>query len=259
MRIVAIGGGNNSDIKKNGKPQIYEQEAIDREIINISNKSNPNVLFVSHASGMGYEYPSFDKINNTYGKMYNCPVKLLKRDHLYDKRTTSELINWADIIYVGAGNTNEMMEYWKYYDFDKVFSKDVIDEKVLCGISAGANCWFRYSISDYLQVEKCNPNAPFMPVEGLNMVSLVFSPHASYSGRFEGMRDILKTLPYNGLSLTDNMAIEIIDGNYKLIKGFSSEGKEIYAQLSYWNNDEYHTELLEEKGLVKRLKIKNNS
>lgn len=70
MKIVAIGGGNNSDIGKNGLPQIYEQETIDREIITLTNLNNPNVLFVSYE-----EMGNFNKIVNTYGKIFNCPIK----------------------------------------------------------------------------------------------------------------------------------------------------------------------------------------
>ena len=64
MRIVAIGGGNNSNIKKNGLPQVYEQENIDREIISLSNKEKPNVLFISHASDKEMELGSYNKIVN---------------------------------------------------------------------------------------------------------------------------------------------------------------------------------------------------
>lgn len=84
MKIVAISGGNNSDIKKNGLPQVYEQETIDREIIALTNKSNPNVLYVSHASDEEDEYSSYNKIVSTYGKMYSCPVKLLSINMLKD-------------------------------------------------------------------------------------------------------------------------------------------------------------------------------
>ena len=38
MKIVAIGGGNNSDIGKDGTPRIYEHENIDKEIIKLSGK-----------------------------------------------------------------------------------------------------------------------------------------------------------------------------------------------------------------------------
>ena len=38
MTIVAIGGGNNSRIRKNGEPQVYEHENIDKEIISLTNK-----------------------------------------------------------------------------------------------------------------------------------------------------------------------------------------------------------------------------
>ena len=66
MRIVAIGGGNNSNIKKNGLPEIYEHEAIDKEIISISNKNKPNILFISHAQDAEFEAASYNKIVNTF-------------------------------------------------------------------------------------------------------------------------------------------------------------------------------------------------
>ena len=252
MRIVAIGGGNNSNIKKNGLPQTYEQENIDREIISISNKEKPNVLFVSHASDEGFELASYNKIVNTFGKIYDCYIKLLNIDMLEDNHLTNELVKWADIIYVGGGNTKKMIELWKKYSFDKLL-QNCVDEKVLCGISAGANCWFNYSCSDYLQIELNDHSAPYMAIDGLHMINLVFNPHANYSGRLEGLRDILKNEAMNGLSLSNNMAIEIIGEEYKLLKGDSSENEEIFALLSYWKDGKYYTEPIQEKGLIKQL------
>ena len=215
MRIVAIGGGNNSNIKKNGLPEIYEHEAIDKEIISISNKNKPNILFISHAQDAEFEAASYNKIVNTFGKMYSCPIKLLSIDMLKDKDSTIKLIEWADVIYVGGGNTKKMIELWKQNGFDKLLQNACINEKVLCGISAGANCWFSHSCSDYLQMELNNPNAPYMPIYRLGLIDLVFNPHANYKGRLEGVRDILMTIKKNGLSLSNNMAIEIIDEKYK--------------------------------------------
>lgn len=253
MKIVAISGGNNSDIKKNGLPQVYEQEVIDREIIALTNKSNPKVLFVSHASDEEYEISSYNKIVSTYGKMYSCPVKLLSIDMLKDSCLTQSLVEWADIIYVGGGNTKKMIEVWKQYKFDELLKKACLEEKVLCGISAGANCWFSHSCSDYLQMELNDPDAPYMSIDGLNMVDIVFNPHANYKGRLEGMRNILKSYSKNGIALSNNIALEIIDEDYKLIEGFSSENEEMFAIKGYWMDGKYYTEKVNSKGKIKQL------
>lgn len=253
MKIVAISGGNNSDIKKNGLPQIYEQEEIDREIISLTNKNNPNVLFVSHASDEKFEIPGYNKIVSTYGKMYSCPVRLLSIDMLKDSLLTRSLVDWADIIYVGGGNTRKMIELWRQYNFDELLKTACIEGKVLCGISAGANCWFSYSCSDYLQMDLNDPDAPYMILDGLCMVDLIFNPHANYKGRLEGIRDILKLNEKMGLSLSNNMAIEIVDEDYKLIEGISSGGEEKFAILGYWKDGNYYTEEVPKEGKVKQL------
>lgn len=252
MKIVAIGGGNNSNIKKNGLPQPYEHENIDREIIKLSGKSNPNVLFISHASSDEEEQASFRKIHNTYHNIFSCPIELLDKALLENDTKVQELVDWADIIYVGGGNTKTMLELWKTTGFDHLLMS-IKGEKVLSGISAGANCWFAYSCSDYLQMEQNNPNAPFKEIEGLSLVDLVFNPHANYAGRLDGMQEVLKTINKNGISLSNNMAIEIIDDEYRLIQGISSEDEEMIAILGYWKDGEYHTEPIQEKGKVKQL------
>ena len=209
MKIVAIGGGNNSDIHKNGKPDIYEQKDIDMEIIRLTGKNRPKVLFIPHASDD--ELGSYRKICNTYSVMYHCSTKMMSKYWLRDMQMAKILLDWADIIYVGGGNTKEMLKLWKKSGFDKKLIEAAGKDKVLCGISAGAGCWFNYTCSDYLQMETGDINAPLMPVEGLGLVDLVFNPHANYFGRMEGIKNITGLVNMNGLSLSNNMAIEIID------------------------------------------------
>lgn len=257
MKIVAISGGNNSNIRKNGEPQIYEHEIIDKEIISLSGKKNPNVLFISHASDKEFEISSYNKIMNTYYKMYSCAVRLLSIDMLEDKKLTKKLVDWSDIIYVGGGNTKKMLELWKKNNFDKILISASEQGKVLCGISAGASCWFAYSCSDYLQMELNDPGAPFKEIEGLGIIGLVFNPHANFEGRLEGMREVLKSINKNGVSLSNNVAIEIINDEYKIIEGSSSENDNQFALLSYWENGEYFTKKMEKTGKIKQL-IKNN-
>lgn len=256
MKIVAISGGNNSNIRKNGEPQIYEHEAIDKEIIRLTGKEHPNVLFISHAGEEAEEFASYKKIINTYGFMFNCNVNLLTINMLKDSKLANTLTEWADIIYVGGGNTRRMINLWRQYQYDETLKKACLDGKVLCGISAGANCWFTHSCSDYLQMELNDPFAPFALTDGICLVDLIFNPHANYRGRLEGIKDILKTMPQTGISLSNNMALEIVDGEYKIIEGISSENEEQFALRSYWENEEYHSEPIPSKGLVKDLSLK---
>lgn len=252
MKIVAIAGGNNSNIKKSGLSQVYEHEKIDKEIISLTEKKHPNILFISHASDVELQIASYNKLVNTYGKMFSCPIKLLNIEMLENKSLVISLLDWSDVIYVGGGNSKAMMELWKLHGFDKLL-KDCCNDKILCGISAGANCWFKYSCSDYLQMETNNPELPFMPLEGLGLINLAFNPHANYTGRLDGMKSILRTIHINGLSLSNNMAIEFIDEKYKLIEGISSNGKENFALLGYWSGEKYHTERISNEGTIKQL------
>lgn len=47
--IVAIGGGENGRLLKNGVYASYDTEKIDKEIVSLTNKKNPNYLFIGHA------------------------------------------------------------------------------------------------------------------------------------------------------------------------------------------------------------------
>ncbi len=253
MKIVSIGGGNNSNIKKNNNPQIYEHENIDKEIIRLTNKKYPNLLYVSHASNDEYEKNSFKKIENTYGNMYHCPVKLFSSDMLGDFNKCNELLDWADFIYVDDGNTNQLMELWSKSGLCDKLVDLINDNKVFCGTSSGGGCWFKYTWSDYLQKKTGNPNSPFMEVKGLGLVDLMFNPHAGNTKRMHSITNITKQLNIRCLSLTDNIAIEIVDDEYKLIKGFSSEGYATEAIISYWEDGEYFIEPVKEVGLIDEL------
>ena len=48
-KIVAIGGGQNGRIKEDGTCTPYETEPMDKEIVKLTNKENPNFLFLAHS------------------------------------------------------------------------------------------------------------------------------------------------------------------------------------------------------------------
>lgn len=67
----------------------------------------------------------------------------------YSESDLDRLFDWADLIYVGGGDTNHMMKIWKklgiHTRLAEIYEKDLA---VLTGISAGAVCWFEFGHSD---------------------------------------------------------------------------------------------------------------
>lgn len=123
-KIVAIGGGHNGRIKEDGTCTPYETEPMDKEIVKLTNKENPNFLFLAHSQETEKaqeEY--FETMERIYGKKFGCKCKHLKSKDLYNKTQAEEMVEWADIIYEGGGNTLDMIKLWKETGFDKVLRK----------------------------------------------------------------------------------------------------------------------------------------
>jgi dipeptidase E len=95
-KIVAIGGGEI------GRPG-YRMEtiSIDKEIIKLSGKKNPKLLFIPTASSDSESY--YEVIKKYFGKKLGC-----KNDVLYllknkiSKEEIREKIFGTDIVYVGG-------------------------------------------------------------------------------------------------------------------------------------------------------------
>ena len=133
--IIAIGGG--------GFGRNPNHQKIEKYILDLTLKKNPNILFIPTASAEDKEY-----IVN----YYSCFSKLDCNPHhiTFFKRTPrlNSIINKADVIYVGGGNTKSMLAVWREWKLDKLLLKAYNDGKILCGVSAGAICRFEQGITD---------------------------------------------------------------------------------------------------------------
>ena len=64
---------------------------------------------------------------------------------------TSELGTFVaeqDIIYVGGGNTANLLAMWRTHGLDKLLRDAWMRGAILCGVSAGMICWFRGGVTD---------------------------------------------------------------------------------------------------------------
>ena len=134
-QIIAIGGG--------GFGRNPNQRIIENYIIEQSSVDRPNVLFIPTASAEDKSY-----LVNFYSCFngLDCVANHLK----FFQRTPrlDSLINKADIIYIGGGNTKSMLAVWREWKLDKYLLKAYKKGTVLAGVSAGAICWFEQGITD---------------------------------------------------------------------------------------------------------------
>ena len=133
--IIAIGGGGFGRNPRHNK--------IEKYILEKTGKVTPNILFLPTASAEDKNY-----IVNFYAcfSRLNCEPNHIT---LFERTPRLEgIINKADVIYVGGGNTKSMLAVWKGWKIDQLLLKAYNKGKILCGVSAGAICWFEQGITD---------------------------------------------------------------------------------------------------------------
>lgn len=239
-KIVAIGGGANGRKKDDSTFEPYETGPMDQEIIRITGKEKPNFLFIAHSKNTEEEQDKyFATMKNIYETKYGCECKHLKSKDLLDYAKVLELLDWSDIIYEGGGNTLDMIKLWVETGFDKVLIKAWEKGKVMCGVSAGANCWFKECSSDSLQI-KYGKDQPLIKVDCLGLINGLFVPHCDEPGRAENVKNLLKASSEVGLSISNCCALEIIDDEYRLITSTPISHKiKPYGLKTYWEDGKY--------------------
>jgi len=249
-KIVAVGGGEIGRPKENGKGFYpIETMPIDREIIRLTSKRNPKLLFIPTASGDSKSY--FEAVKNYFGKKLKCECNVLYL--INNKLTFSEIrkrVIGSDIIYVGGGNTLYMLNVWKKVGLDKILHVAYKQNKILCGVSAGAICWFRYSTSDS-RPKSGKENYGYIRVAGLDFLPLTVSPHHTREiNRRKALIKIMNRTSGVGIALDDCSALEIIDDKYRII----SSKKSARAHKVYFKGKNLHYEKIEKSIKFRPLK-----
>ena len=133
--IIAIGGG--------GFGRNVNHNKIEKYILEQSDKKEPNILFIPTASAEDKSY---------IVSFYACFSKLrCVPSHLsFFQRTPrlDSLINKADIIYIGGGNTKSMLAVFEEWNINSLLLRAYESGKILAGVSAGAICWFTKGVTD---------------------------------------------------------------------------------------------------------------
>ena len=205
LRMLAIGGGELRE---------GETLSLDRRACELTGKRKPNALFVPTASNDSEGYiQAFTKV---YGKKLGCRVQSLCLLANPNHREITEKILDADLIYVGGGNTLRMMQVWRRLGVDAELNRAARRGTVLCGLSAGAICWFRYGHSDSRSFSG-QAEWSHIRVRGLDLVPLLFCPHYDSEKRTRPLRQMLSARGGRAIACDDMAALEIVGDGYRAL------------------------------------------
>lgn len=210
--IIAIGGG---ELKTKTTLKI------DEYIANLA-KSRAKAeraygLFIPTASHDSMPY--FNSFRKTYTSVFDVKADVALT--VYNEMSLDKIrekFQKADFLYVGGGNTIFMLEYWKKSGLLDLIAQAYEDGTIICGLSAGAICWFEGMYTD--SVDDNSENTYEMH-RGLGWIKGNISPH--YNLRVLDFDEILVYNNMDALGIEDNCAIEIVNGS--ITRSITAGGK----------------------------------
>lgn len=200
MQVVAMGGGGFSMEPDNPR--------LDDYILSLARGSRPRVCFVPTAGGDSENYCL--RFYDAFSRRNCVPTHL----PLFVRRTTDlgAFVLEQDVIYVGGGNTVNLLAVWRAHGLDRIFREALADGVVLCGISAGSICWFEAGVTDSFGPDL----APL--TNGLGFLPGSNCPH--YDGQPQRrpayQRFVAEGLP-GGYAADDGCALHFLNGQLKRI------------------------------------------
>lgn len=224
-RIVAIGGGTFEDT-----------DALTKIIVDISRKKLPNILFIGTAAADSTN--PLTSCKKSFKRV--CPGTVVKKLSIlrtsYTEAEIDELIAWADIIYVGGGNTEFMLNEWRKQGIDRKLRKVFEDDSaVLSGMSAGAICWFTAGYTDSASFSGDADWSYEWIRPGFDFLDFAFCPHYNDPGR-QGFDTELQAAGKSGIAVTDNAAFVYDNGEVSYAR--SQADGQVYHLT--WENGELH-------------------
>ncbi|MBW1598985.1 peptidase E [Streptomyces sp. JJ38] len=135
-RLALLGGGFSTD----------DDGLLDDWVLAGVPAARPRVCFVPTASG---DAPAYVEKFLAAFRPRDCEPSVLPlfRRELDDAALRAFLLA-QDVVYVGGGNTANLLAVWRAHGVDRILREACARGTVLCGISAGANCWAEGSHTD---------------------------------------------------------------------------------------------------------------
>ena len=133
--IVAIGGAAFAD----------ESAPLLDFILELAASARPKVCFLGTATGDASEH--IVRFYDAFASR-DCAPSHVALFGTPERATVREQLVASDVIYVGGGNTANMLAVWRVHGLDAILREAWEQGIVLCGWSAGAICWFEEGVTD---------------------------------------------------------------------------------------------------------------
>ncbi len=213
-RIIAIGGG-----------EIRSKETleIDRYIASLARERagerRPYGLFIGTASHDSMPY--FNSFRKTYTSVFDIKADVALT--VYGEMDLEKIkgkFEKADFIYIGGGDTLYMLNRWREFGLLDLIRDAYERGVIMCGLSAGAICWFE---DIYTDSELAESDGLYSMQKGLGWLEGTVSPH--YNERVNDFDEILLKMGDGATAygIENLAALEFVDG--KLTKSISCGGK----------------------------------
>ena len=132
------------------RPEDYDPR-LNAFVLGLARRARPRVCFVPTASGDSTEYVA--NFFRVFSAHHDCEPSDLG---LFN-RTVADLRRFVlaqDVVWVGGGNTASLLAVWRMHGLDEVLREAWEAGVVLCGVSAGMNCWFEGATTDSFDVTR---------------------------------------------------------------------------------------------------------
>lgn len=193
-QIIALGGGGFSMEPDNPLLDLY--------ILKQANKPTPKVCFIPTASGDADNY--VQRFYNAFSQ-HECEPSHLS---LFSPptRDLESFVLSKDILYVGGGNTKNLLALWKEWGLDTILRTAWEQGVILAGISAGSLCWFEQGVTDSF-------GDGLEPIQCLGLLKGSNCPH--YDGESDRRpayhKLIASQVIQGGVAADDGVAVHYID------------------------------------------------
>ena len=134
-QILAMGGGGFSMEPNN--------PLLDDYLLPLAKRRKPRVCFIPTSSGDSPDY--IERFHTAFKKRADVNhLPLFRRE----ETDLGAFLLKQDIIYVGGGNTANMLAIWRVHGVDRILRSAWRRGVVLAGVSAGMICWFEGGLTD---------------------------------------------------------------------------------------------------------------
>lgn len=156
--------------------------------------------------------PYFNSFRKTYTSVFDIKAEValsvygeMNYEHIAQK------VNDADMLYVGGGDTVFMLDKWKEKGLTELILNAYENGKIICGLSAGAICWFADMYTDYEMMR--GESAEYVMRKGLGVIEGAMCPHFN-----EREKDFTETMAKKGIPYAycaeNDAALVFVNGKF---------------------------------------------